>query len=98
MPAKMLSMRQMLELLRLKFSGGELSDRALARQLGGARSTVQDYLARIAAAGRSRPAPAAITDDGREQRLLARAGVNPGVRRRLAPDWAALISEMKRPG
>src|SRR4051812_35988059 len=98
MPAKRLSMRQMRELLRLKFSGGALSDRALARQLGVARSTVQDYLARIAAAGLTWPLPAEITDDVLEQRLFARAGVKPGLRRRLEPDWAALIREMKRPG
>jgi transposase len=91
-------MRQMRELLRLKFSGGALSDRALARQLGVARSTVQDYLARIAAAGLTWPLPAEITDDVLEQRLFARAGVKPGLRRRLEPDWAALIREMKRPG
>jgi transposase len=91
-------MRQIRELLRLKFSSGAVSDRALARQLGVARSTVQDYLARIAAAGLTWPLPAEITDDVLEQRLFARAGFKPGVRRRVEPDWPALAREMKRPG
>jgi len=98
MPAKRLSMRQIRELLRLKFSSGAVSDRALARQLGVARSTVQDYLARIAAADLTWPLPAEITDDVLEQRLFARAGFKPGVRRRVEPDWSALAREMKRPG
>ena len=33
-----------------------------------------------------------------EQRLFARAGVRPGVRRRVEPDWASLARELKRPG
>lgn len=98
MPAKRLSMRQIRELLRLKFSGGDLSDRAIARQLGVARSTVQDYLARVAAAGLTWPLPAEMTDDILEQRLFARAGFKPGVRRRVEPDWAGLVREKKRPG
>jgi len=57
MPAKRLSMRRIRELLRLKFGGGDTSDRTIARQLGVARSTVQDYLARIEAAGCLGPWP-----------------------------------------
>lgn len=98
MPAKRLSMRRIRELLRLKFGDGEDSDRAIARRLGVARSTVQDYLARIEAAGLTWPLPDDITDDVLEQRLFARAGFKPGVRRRAEPDWAALAREIKRPG
>ena len=51
---KRLTMRQIRELMRLKFGGDARSDRAIALQLGFARSTVQDYLTRIAAAGLTR--------------------------------------------
>jgi transposase len=91
-------MRRIRELLRLKFGGGDTSDRAIARQLGVARSTVQDYLARIEAAGLSWPLPEEVTDAVLEQRLFARAGFKAGVRRRTEPDWAALARELKRPG
>ncbi len=43
-------MRRIRELLRLHF-GAMASDRTIARELGVARSTVKDYLARVAAAG-----------------------------------------------
>ena len=39
-----------------------------------------------------------ITDAVLEQRLFARAGVRPGVRRRVEPDWSSLAREAKRPG
>jgi hypothetical protein len=98
MPAKRLSMRRIRELLRLKFGGGDTSDRAIARQLGVARSTVQDYLARIETAGLSWPLSEEVTDAVLEQRLFARAGFKAGVRRRIEPDWATLARELKRPG
>ena len=98
MPKKGLSMRQIRELLRLKASGAELSDRKLARQLGVARSTVQDCLERIEAAGLNWPLPAELTDDILEKRLFRRIGAKPGLRRLPEPDWPALVREMKRPG
>lgn len=99
MPAKLrLSIRQLRELIRLKASGARLSDRAIAQHIGVARSTVQDYLARIQAAGLTWPLPEDLTDEVLEQRLFARAGFRLGARRRVEPDWAALAREMKRPG
>lgn len=97
MPAQRLSMRRIRELLRLRF-GARLSDRAIARQLGVARSTVQDYVGRLTAAGITWPVPDELTDEVLEQRLFARAGFKPGLRRHAQPDWAALVREMKRPG
>jgi hypothetical protein len=39
-----------------------------------------------------------LTDAVLEQCLFARAGVKPGLRRRIEPDWASLAREAKRPG
>ncbi len=97
MPAQRLSMRRIRELLRLRFAA-MASDRAIARALGVARSTVQDYLARAAAAGLTWPLPNELSDEALEEQLFACAGTKPGFRRRIEPDWAALVREMKRPG
>jgi transposase len=97
MPAKRLTMRKIRELLRLKSAGG-MSDRALAQRIGVARSTMTDYLERLAAAGLSWPLPAEVTDAVLEQLLFVRAGFKPGARRRVEPDWAHLAREMRRPG
>jgi transposase len=97
MPAKRLSMRRIRELLRLKAAGG-MSDRALAQQIGVARSTMAEYLERLKTAGLAWPLPDDVTDAVLEQRLFERAGVRPGVRRHKEPDWAHLAREMRRPG
>jgi transposase len=99
MPAKKrLTMRQLRALLRLKHSGARLSDRTLACRIGVARSTIQDYLARVEAAGLSWPLPDDVTDEVLEQLLLPRSGCRPGFRRRVEPDWAMVARELKRPG
>ena len=63
-----------------------------------ARSTIQDGLKRAAAAGLAWPLADDVTDAVLEQRLFGRAGVEPGQRRRVEPEWAALARELKRPG
>lgn len=93
-----LTMRQIRELLRLRHSGRNLSDRAIALQLGVARSTIHDYLARIERAGLTWPLPADLTDVQLEQRLFGRPDTQTGIRRRVEPDWAAVAREIKRPG
>jgi transposase len=97
MPKKGLTMRQIRELLRLKFGDEKLSDRTIALQLGVARSTVQDYVARITAAGLIWPLPEDVTDSMLNERLFGRPSTQTGLRRRVEPDWAALVREMKRP-
>jgi transposase len=97
MPAQRLTMRRVRELLRLHYGAGA-SARAIARELGLSRSTVKEYLARSAAAELAWPLPAELTDAVLEERLFAAGGPKPGTRRRLEPDWAALVREMKRPG
>ena len=89
-------MRQLRQMLRLARDG--VSAREIGRTLGVARSTVQDNLKRAEAAGLRWPLLAEITDPVLEQRLFARAGVRPGLRRRVEPDWAWLARELKRPG
>ena len=97
MPAKReLSMRQLRHLLRLHHDG--VSAREIGRRLGVARSTIQEYLKRAAAAGLAWPLADDVTDDVLETRLFGRAGVAPGQRRRVEPDWADLARELKRPG
>ena len=97
MPAQRLTMRRVRELLRLHY-GAQASARAIARELGVSRSTVKDYLARAAAAGLTWPLPDELTDAVLEERLFGAGGPKPGMRRRVEPDWAGLVREMKRPG
>ena len=97
MPARReLTMRQLRQMLRLHHNG--VSAREIGRTLGVARSTIQDNLNRAQAAGIAWPLPDDLTDDIVEKRLFARAGLKAGFRRRVEPDWAALVREMKRPG
>ena len=92
MPAKReLSMRQLRNLLRLHHDG--VSAREIGRLLGVARSTIQDYLKRAAAAGLKWPLPDEVSDDALERLLFGRAGVAPGLRRRIEPDWADLARD-----
>src|SRR5665213_1596645 len=97
MPAQRLTMRRIRQMLRMHF-GAEASDRTIARELSVARSTIRDYLDRAKAAGLSWPLPDELSDEVLEERLFARAGSKPGLRRRAEPEWAALVREMKRPG
>lgn len=97
MPAKReLTMRQIRQLLRLHHEG--VGAREIGRTLRIARSTVQDNLDRVRAAGLSWPLPPDLTDEVLERRLFARAGVKSGARRRAAPDWSVVAREMKRSG
>jgi transposase len=97
MPAKReLSMRQLRHLLRLRHEG--VSAREIGRRLGVARSTVQDNLKRAVAAGLRWPLTDDVTDDALERQLFGRAGIRPGQRRRIEPDWAEMARELKRHG
>jgi len=97
MPAERVPMRCVREILRLKHECGA-SDRAIARSVGIARSTVGDYLSRLAAAGLSWPLPPTLSDAALEALLFVKAGTVPGTRRRPEPDWPALHRERRRPG
>ena len=88
-------MRQVREVLRLKFVGG-LSNHEIARRLGVAPSTVRATLKRLRAADLGWPLPDDMTDAALEARLFSAAGTKQGHRRRAEPDWATIHRELKR--
>jgi hypothetical protein len=81
MPAERVSMRRIREILRLKYEGGA-TERAIARSIGVARSTVALTLERIAAAQLGWPLPPALSDAVLEAMLYASAGRPQGLRRK----------------
>ena len=90
-------MRRIRQVLQLHF-GARASARVIAGTVGVGRSTVQDYLARAAAAGLVWPLPPELTDEALEQLLFPAPSNRPGARRFVEPDWSVLVREMKRPG
>jgi transposase len=95
MPAERTTMREVREVLRLKFVGG-VPTREIARRIGVAASTVRAMLRRFDAAGLNWPLPEEMTDAVLEARLFANAGTKQGHRRHDEPDWAAIQRELKR--
>src|SRR5947209_4010448 len=95
MPAERTTMRQVREVLRLKFVGG-VPTREIARRIGVAASTVRATISRFQAAGLSWPLPEERTDAALEARLFADAGTKQGHRRQVEPDWASTHRELKR--
>jgi transposase len=95
MPAERTTMRQVREVLRLKFVGG-VPTREIARRIGVAASTVRGTLKRFQAAGLSWPLPEDMSDTALEARLFADAGTKRGHRRQMEPDWASIHRELKR--
>jgi prepilin-type N-terminal cleavage/methylation domain-containing protein len=98
MPRETLSMRQIKELLRLKYEH-RLSIREIARSCGAPVSTIGDYLKRAQMAGLSWPVPAELTEEQLLQKLLGNSV--PPVESSLAkvlPDWKQLHQELRRKG
>jgi transposase len=90
-------MRRVREILRLKHECSA-TDRAIARSLGIARSTVAVTLDRLAAAELCWPLPATLSDRVLEAMLYAGHGSQQGARRKAEPDWAYVHHELRRPG
>jgi transposase len=90
-------MRRVREILRLKHECGA-TDRAIARSLGVARSTVALTLERVAAAQFSWPLPATLTDRVLEATLYSSAGRPQGSRGKVEPDWTHVHRELRRAG
>ena len=86
MPAQRLSMRQVREVLRLKWACG-LSDRKIAQSLRISRPTVAEYVRRAQATGLAWPLPDALDDVALERRLFPTTAHTPTARRPI-PDWA----------
>src|SRR5437868_918094 len=96
MPAERVSMRRIREILRLKYDGGT-TERAIARSIGVARSTVALTLERVAPAPLCCPLPAALSDPVLEAMLYASAGRPPGSRGKTEPDWTHVHRELRQP-
>src|ERR1700729_392335 len=97
MSAERVSMRRVREILRLKHECGA-SDRAIARSLGVARSTVAMTLDRLTAAQLGWPLPVELSERVLEAMLYASAGASQGMRRKAEPDWVHIHHELRRPG
>ncbi len=97
MPAERVSMRRVREILRLKHECGA-TDRAIARSLGIARSTVAVTLDRLAAAELRWPLPATLSERVLEAMLYAGPGTQRGSRRKAEPEWTHVHHELRRPG
>jgi transposase len=96
MPRKRVVMRQVREVLRLKWACG-LSDRQIAQGLRISRPTVADYVRRAQRAGLSWPLPEHLDDMSLERQL--EATVEPTAQpSRPMPDWATVHQELKRKG
>jgi transposase len=96
MPTERLLMRQIRELLRLRWACG-LPQRAVARACGVGLGTVSEYCRRAAQAGLNWPLPDDLDDAQLEARLFQRVHDLVGIPRPL-PDMAWLHQELKRPG
>jgi transposase len=96
MPAQRLAMRQVYEVLRLKWDQG-LSDRQIAHSLGISRPTVAEYVRRAQAAGVSWPLPDTY-DEGALERVLFPAVSARTPAPHLVPDWSTVHHELKRKG
>ena len=90
-------MRRVREILRLKQACGA-SDRAIARSLGIARSTVALTLDRLAVAGLAWPLPETLSERVLEAMLYAGRSSKQGFRRKTEPDWTHVHRELRRPG
>ncbi len=95
MPAERTTMRQVREVLRLKFVGG-VPNREIARRVGVAASTVRATIKRFQTAGLVWPLREEMTDAALEARLFAPAGTKQGHRRQVEPDWVETHRELKR--
>ena len=96
MPAQRLAMRQVYEVLRLKWGQG-LSERKIAQSLGISRPAVAEYVRRAQAAGVSWPLPATC-DAGALERLLFPSAPARSPATHVGPDWAIVHHELKRKG
>jgi transposase len=95
MPAERLSMRQIREVLRLRFAS-KLPQRAIAKSLGLSQGAVSGYLSRARAASLVWPLPEDL-DDAQLEALLFPLPPAIASDQRPMPDWAWVHRELRRP-
>src|SRR6516164_7002956 len=95
MPAERLSMRQIRDVLRLRFAS-KLSQRAIAKSLRLSQGAVSTYLTRARAAGIVWPLPDDL-DDAQLEALLYPPAPAIAADQRPMPDWAWVHRELRRP-
>src|ERR1700730_3587397 len=95
MRAERVSMRQIREVLRLRFAS-ELPQRGIAKSLGLSQGAVSGYLSRARAAGVSWPLPVDL-DDEQLEALLFPPPPAIAADQRPMPDWAWVHRELRRP-
>src|SRR5271169_1475215 len=95
MPGERVSMRQIREVLRLRFAS-KLPQRAIAKSLGLSQGAISTYLSRARAAGVVWPVPEELDDEQLEGRLFPPL---PGTTadQRPMPDWGWVHRELRRP-
>ncbi len=96
MKRKKLSMRKVVEVARLKACG--LSNRKIAKSCGIARSTVADYIERLAKACLSWPFPPELTGEELDARLFTGPEFRGTNGSRPVPEWAYIHKELRRKG
>src|SRR6185437_16882031 len=97
MPAERLPMRQVREVLRLKYLCGQSGHR-IAAAIGISRYTVAEYLRRAAVVGITWPVPPELDDTALERKLFTPPGAMAAETVRPQPDWVRIHAEMRRPG
>jgi hypothetical protein len=97
MPAERLPMRQVREVLRLKYVYGHSGHR-IAVAVGISRYTVGEYLRRAAAVGITWPVPSELDDTALERKLFTPPGRMAAETVRSQPDWLRIHAEMRRAG
>ena len=90
-----LSMRKIIEILRLQHEG-LYSRRAIARMIGASPTTISDYLSRTKLAGLSYPLPDGMDEAAVDALLFPPTA--PSKVRRPEPDWPVIHQEMRRKG
>ncbi len=94
MAQERLTMRKIVEVLRLKWECGQ-TDRAIARSCSISHSTVAEYLRRAREAGLSWPLPADMGED-RLYELLFPKAPKPSSRVIPCPDWSVIHTELRK--
>jgi transposase len=97
MPAERPPMRQVREVLRLKYVCGQSGHR-IAAAIGISRYTVAEYLRRAAVVAITWPVPPELDDMALERKLFTPPGFVAMEAARPQPDWSRLHTELRRPG